>query len=301
MIANAQSSPEEMEGEFIFGHRYPERRAVYETIARMSEDARARFDGARDIAFGPHAREQMNLFPAGVEAPLVVFIHGGYWRSQDRRNYDFVSIPFRACGFSVAVPGYPIAPGAAMADIVQSLRTMLIWLRERGSRHGVSTRALYLSGHSAGGHLAAVLASEAVNEAKLPPVRGCLAVSGIYDLRPLLATSVNNDIRLDIGSAERFSPILRRAGAGWLLAVYGADETAVFQRQAFAYTRRWAEGGNAADFLPIAERNHYNILLDLASTESRIALALDKKAAADRQAALEAARRDHGQAAIRQF
>ncbi len=282
MIADRRNTGDALENEFVFGHRYPERVAVYETIARMSESARTTLDGRRYVLFGPDGREQMNLFPRGADAPLIVFIHGGYWRSQDRRNYDFVASPLNALGFSVVVPGYPLAPDATMGRIVQSLRTALMWLSKHGPKHGVSTRDLYLCGHSAGGHLAALLASDSAGETGLPPVRGCLPISGIFDLRPLLATSVNQDVHLDVASAERFSPALRRTGVGWMLATFGANETEVFKSQAADYARRWAGTGAPADCLPIADRNHYNILLDLVSGQSAIAAALYKRVVADR-------------------
>lgn len=288
-----------VEEAFVFGHRYPERTIVYETIARLSVEARAGANARCDLAYGEGEREKFDLFPAGDGGPLVVFIHGGYWRSQDRRNYNFVAGPLNRAGVSVAVPGYPIAPGATMATIVASLRDALIWLCDEGGSHGLGTGPVYLAGHSAGGHLAALLAIESARDAVMPPVAGVCAISGLFDLAPILGTSINADVGMSVVDAARFSPLSLPPGAGWLISAYGEAETAPFIDQSHRYAARWAETGRDAVSLPMPGRNHYDVLLDLVASDSVVLPALLDRIAADRAA--DPIGGKHVEAAVRQL
>ncbi len=267
-----------IEPDFVFGDRYPERIEVYETIAALSRRARSERPVVCDLAYGSDPRERLDLFPGPAEAPVVAFIHGGYWRSQERSAYAFVAPALLDRGVSVAVLGYPLAPAAPLARILGGLTRALHWLRAEGRRHGAGTGPLYLAGHSAGGHLAAALAAGIGTGDVAPvPVAGCLCLSGIFDLRPILSTSINRDLGLDAAGAEALSPLLQPPGSGWLIAAYGAQETAPFRLQAERQTDHWRKGGALAELLPVPGRNHYNVLLELAQSESAVLAAFSEK------------------------
>ena len=255
------------EEQFVFGDRFPERNEVYSRIEALSAAARRDHRVHLDIAYGLHPRERLDLFPGPSGAPLVAFIHGGYWRSHDKARYGFVAPALLRAGFSVAVLGYPLAPEWSLQGIVASLGKALHLLARDGPSWGLSPARTYLCGHSAGGHLAALLAGSGGAD-------GCACISGIYDLRPLLRTSINRDLRLDASDASALSPILRPPGNGWLVTAFGDGETSAFIEQSSAYGRHWSASGGHWTRLPLDGANHYTVLLDLAFTRSLIVAAI---------------------------
>lgn len=263
-----------IERQYVFSDRYPSRTAVYAEIAAASAAARAQPPAWLDQPYGPHPRECIDLFPGRDGCPLLVFVHGGYWRSQRKDDYAFVVGALRQHGFSVAVIGYPLAPQCPMPDIVQSLRAAMGWLHGPGSTLLPAWRGTVVAGHSAGGHLAAMLASDPDWRDR---IAGCLALSGLFDLAPLARTSIGADVGIDDALAGRLSPLARPAGAGWLLAAVGAEETPAFHDQARRYVAHWSagEGGaDAAQMLVVPGADHYSILRQMAGPDGPVMRAL---------------------------
>lgn len=259
-----------IERQYVFSDRYPSRTAVYAEIAAASTAARAQPPAWRDLPYGPHPRERIDLFPGHDGCPLLVFIHGGYWRSQRKDDYAFVAGAARQRGFSVAVAGYPLAPQRSLPDIVHSLRAAMDWLHGPGSALLPAWRGTVVAGHSAGGHLAAMLASDPDRAQR---IAGCLALSGLFDLAPLARTSIGADVGIDETLAGRWSPLSRPAGTGWLVAAVGADETPAFHDQAGRYVAHWSagqEGTGGAELLVVPGADHYSILRQMADPDGPV-------------------------------
>jgi arylformamidase len=248
------------EGEYNNSARVPEFPAI---AARWRASSAAYREVARaqlDVAYGERGRQRYDLFYGdGATAPLMVYIHGGYWQWTDRSMYSFVATPFNAAGIDVAIPSYSLCPQASVLDIIKELRQFIarLW-RETKARPLVI-------GHSAGGHLtAAMLATRWGTIAGVPDdlVVAGIAISGIFDLRPLVYTSINDALDLDDAAAEIASPLLwpPPPAGRTLLAVVGADESNEFRRQSRDITARWRATGMRAEYLEIHQANHFTVL-----------------------------------------
>ena len=210
-----------------------------------STAARARLASKLDLAYGPSPRQRIDLYPAAAPgAPILSFIHGGYWRSRDKSEFAFIAEPFVAAGITVAMPEYDLAPAVTVGTIVEQMVAAHAWLYRHAGEHGADRSRLFVAGHSAGGHLAAMMAATRWNEIdpELPAdlVKGAYAVSGVFDLMPMLHFSFNADIRLDAASAKAMSPI--EHCPAWPVPVRtaaGALESDEFRRQCRTLAERW--------------------------------------------------------------
>src|SRR5215472_4656739 len=175
--------------------------------------------GVLDQAYGDKPRQRLDLFLAeNPRAPTLMFIHGGYWQRNDKERFDFIVEGPLAHGINVAVIEYTLAPDARMDQIVEEIRRSAGWLAEHLGEYGADSSRLYVSGHSAGGHLAAMMMD-------LGAVKGGLAISGLYDLEPIRLNYLNVKLRLDADESRRNSPILHLpAKAPPLIITYGGAE-----------------------------------------------------------------------------
>ena len=184
------------------------------------------------------AAERLDYFPTQREAaPLLVFIHGGYWRSLDKSDFSWLAPPFIQHGVALALLNYGLAPATAIEDIVRQQLRALAWLYRNGDRLGFDPERIVVAGHSAGAHLTAMMMAALwpVYDRELPPllVKGGLGISGIYDLAPLVhAPFVNVDLRLDERRADALSPVhLPPATSAPLITAVGGLESSEFRRQ----------------------------------------------------------------------
>ena len=219
------------------------------------------------MSYGPTTREMIDLFDARPDAPLAVFIHGGWWRNFDPSLFSHFAIGLNAHQIGVALPGYNLCPQVGIADIIEEMRraVLALWRRYR-------TRMLVL-GHSAGGHLtAALLATDWPSLDPSAPndlVPAGYAVSGVFDLTPLLYVSMNQDFRLDQEGARKNSPVSWPAPRGLILdAVVGARESNEFLRQSRLIADAWGKAGVATRYEEIADANHFTVLDPLTDPNS---------------------------------
>jgi arylformamidase len=220
----------------------PEHPAWFERYATTSAAFRARWPGRLDLPYGDGPRQAIDLFlPQGAQRPrppLLVFIHGGYWQSRDRKDFSFVADRLLAVGAAVALVGYDLAPAADMDTIVDQIRHAIAWLRRHADAQGFDPGRMCLAGHSAGGHLAAMALATDWTAWGLPAdlIKGVCAISGVFDLEPIRLCYLNDVLRLDAGQARRNSPVLLppRARCPVMLTV-GGRETEAFHRQSSAY------------------------------------------------------------------
>lgn len=227
-----------------------------------SDAARAALPHRLDLAYGTHERERLDLFPAGPKAPLHLFVHGGYWRAMDKHDFAFPAPGFVEAGIAYGAIGYPLAPEVTVAAIADSIARALDWVFDHTAEFGVDPEKIVLSGHSAGGHLAAMTRAD---PALGPRLRGVLAISGLYDLEPIRLCYLNADLHLDPEGARRAGPIHRALPAGGpvVLAV-GAEESDEYHRQQDVFAARLKSAGTAVGTLDLAGQDHFSILQTLA-------------------------------------
>jgi arylformamidase len=238
-----------------------------------SRKTRARLGGTLDLAYGPHPRHRLDIFPAtgGGRAPVVAFIHGGYWQALDKSVFSFIAAPFVDAGVTVAMLGYPIAPEVGMDEIVASIRQALLWLGRHVGDHGGDPARLHLTGHSAGGHLTAYMMAEDFSvEAGVPQplLKGGLALSGLYELEPIRLTYLNHALGMDAAVARRNSPANRPAGRMPLILAVGADETVEFRRQQRDHHARCRQAGWPVEAIEVPGRNHFSVLEAMADPDA---------------------------------
>ena len=222
----------------------------------------------RDVRYGPQADELLDLFPVPgrTDAPLFVFIHGGYWRALGKQDSVFMARNFTAHGVAVAAVNYQLAPAARLSEIVAQCRRSLAWLYTHGPAHGIDVRRIVLGGSSAGAHLAAMLLAPDWQVAfGLPPdvVKAGVLVSGLYDLAPVQQTTPNDWLALDSAEAAALSPQTCLPDAGARLCIATAEkDTDEFKRQSLDYAAACTRQGCAVQYEQIAGRNHFDVIMD---------------------------------------
>jgi len=249
-----------------------ERWALASRLVREQTPARL------DLAYGEGPMERLDVFPAdatkSAKAPVLVFIHGGWWRALDKSDHSFLSSAFTAEGAMVVVPNYSLCPGVGLERIPVQLTQALAWVWRHAAEFGGDANRIILVGHSAGGHLAAMLACcdwKAVAP-DLPRhlVKGVMSISGVHDLTPIRQVPfLQADLKLDAQSVRRLSPVHFPAPDSPLYALVGADESEEFRRQNRLIRQAW---GRRA--VPICEEvpgsDHFSVLHKLADPQSRV-------------------------------
>jgi arylformamidase len=246
-------------------------------ISGWAKDAAAYRDqhAPQRLSYAPGSRNRIDVFHGG-DGPIVVFIHGGYWQALDGSFFSHCARGLSAHGVSVAVPSYDLCPSVTVDDIITQMRAACRELAKLG-------RSLVISGHSAGGHLAAcMLATDwTALDRSLPknPVVAAYAISGLFDLVPLVETSINTALRLDQVTARAASPLFWQPPAGGSLdAVVGGSESAEYFRQSRGIVEAWGAAAVATRFGTVADANHFTAIAPLADPDSPMVLRLKQLA-----------------------
>lgn len=242
-----------------------------EILARWAEAsalARSRMTCVLDEPYGSEPGETLDVFPARASgAPVLVFVHGGYWRTLDKADHSFVAPAFVQAGAMVVVPNYALCPAVTIEQIALQTTRALAWTARHALRFGGDPKRIVVVGHSAGGHLAAMLLAcrwPSVGD-DLPPrlVRAAMAISGLFDLDPVRrAPFLQADLRLTPASVRRLSPAYFPRPSGPLVALVGELESEEFLRQNRLIRDQWGPGT-----VPVCEAlpglNHFTVLHDL--------------------------------------
>lgn len=262
------------EAEYSVRARVPEHAAINQDWALRAEAYRTRLvhegRAALGLAYGPGPCQFVDIFSpvaAAGRAPLALFVHGGCWRGQDPRKFSHLAAGLNACGVRVALVGYDLCPQVRIAGIIEEVRRACLFLF---ARHG---ERIVVFGHSAGGHLAAFMLATRWREieprAPAALVPAAYAISGVFDLVPLLATSINADLRLDAEEARAASPLFAAPPVGLVFdAVVGGEESSEFRRQSREMAREWEKAGVRARCEEVAGANHFTVLEPLGDARS---------------------------------
>ena len=244
---------------------FPDHARHFARWAEASARAREQLPCELDLAYGAAPGETLDIFPSRAgDGSALVFIHGGYWRSLDKRDFSFLAPAWVDAGVSLVVVNYDLCPRTSIEGIVRQMLAASAWLYRNAGRYGMDEDRLYVSGHSAGGHLAAMMLAALwpALDRGLPQdlYKGALAVSGIYDLRPLEHVGwLNGDLRLDEASALRVSPaFLPPATRSPLALAVGGLESSEFKRQNALLAGRWKRV--LAEDVPMPGADHFTVI-----------------------------------------
>lgn len=257
------------ESEYNNRRRVPENPEIMARWANASARVRSSLASELDLSYGPGHRHRYDLFkPASVtaETPVIAYIHGGYWQRGDRADYSFVAEALVAKGAMVVLPSYTLCPEASVANIIDEMRQFLVALWQ-----GLERRPVVV-GHSAGGHLAAALLATDWTRHGVPRdlVRAGYSISGVFELEPLIPTSLNEALRLTPQSAREASPALWPAPPAdcTFVAAVGGAESREFLRQSLDISAAWSAAGVKAECVVVPNANHFTIVDELARPES---------------------------------
>jgi arylformamidase len=254
--------------------------------AAESETTRRTLDCRLDVQFGSHRGETLDIFPTGRSrpSPVQVFIHGGYWQRLDKADFSYVARAFVPAGAVVVVINYALIPTVGMTELIRQCRAAIAWVHANAGSFGGDPSRIFISGHSAGGHLVAMLMSTDWPAVQPPAVAGTLpadvvkggcAVSGLYDLEPIRLCYLNDVLGLTPDDVRRLSPVLvvpERSGP--LLLAVGALEGPEYHRQTDELAAAWRHRGLRCDVMDMAGLDHFSIAAQLGDPKSELSRAI---------------------------
>ena len=228
----------------------------------------------KDLMYGSQSDESLDYFPASnKKAPLHVFIHGGYWQELSKNESTFPGADFVNNGIAYAAINYTLAPRAGIGQMVEQCRQSIMWLYQNAGELGFNRNKLFISGSSAGAHLACMVLLTPWETYGLPGdlIKGATLMSGIYDLRPICHTYINEPLRMDEEEAVRLSPLfMNKSGKPPVIICWGEFETDEFKRQSRALSEAWLKEGNKAVAFEVSGHNHFDIVHTLAKPETQL-------------------------------
>ncbi|MFQ5764407.1 MAG: alpha/beta hydrolase [Rhodospirillales bacterium] len=261
--------------------RHPEHTEIHAAWTADGEAVLADIGHRLDVAYGPSAEETLDIYlPGDAErAPINVFLHGGYWYSRDKDDFRFIARGVVPGGGVSVVVNYALVPSVDLDELVRQCRAAIAWTYANAESFGGDRDRLFVSGHSAGGHLTAMmLATDWPAFADGLPrdlVKGGTAVSGIYDLAPIRLCYLQDTLGLTEDQAERLSPLaMTPATDGPLIVAVGGGETEEFIRHAEALAGAWGKAGADCRMMVRPGLNHFTILGELADGSSALGRAV---------------------------
>ena len=266
-----------LDHEYDLRAAFPDYDVYFEKWRAKSRKARESLSCSIDVPYGTGPRDRVDFFPSRSPAPspLLIYIHGGYWRSLDKSDFSFLAPPYVGRDVSLALINYDLFPGTTMTKVVEQVRGACRWVANNAETLGAEYNAVHLAGWSAGAHLAAMVlcgTGGAWAGHKLRP-SSLLAISGVYDLAPIMQTSANVDLVLDGDQVKPNSPIHLtppHQPSCPIKLVWGADETAAFHSQSASLARTWRMKGIEVTTLKAPGVHHYAVMDALADENSEV-------------------------------
>lgn len=242
------------------------------SITKMWEDESRETEqvikGIKDIPYGEAPREKSDIYPSAFPlSKTLVFIHGGYWRNLDKSYFQFIAKAFQQYNLTIVITTYPLAPQVSINQIVSSCRKAIQWVFDNITQYNGNPDQVYLLGHSAGGHLAAMMMT--ANENMKPfSLKGVLSMSGLFNLMPICLSEVNDTLQMDKNMADNNSPVLLQPNVACpLVLTVGGNETEEYKAQSEELYKQWK------DYLPVQlieleGLNHFSMVGDVLNTNS---------------------------------
>jgi arylformamidase len=279
----APLSDAEINRQFMPRLAVPDHETWLAAHAEMSEAARRTLPCRLDLPYGDTALQKLDIFPAArapTPAPVQVYFHGGYWRALDKSTYSFMALSMAPAGIATVLVNYDLCPAVTLDAIVGQTIAAIAWVFRNGAAYGCDPERLYVSGNSAGAHLAAMALAQDWRARGLPAdlVKGACCITGIYDLAPVLRIDANAEIRLQPEMVARNSPLsLPLPAKPPVIVAVGADETPLWIKQSTDYAAMLRAQGVATELMIIPDAHHFSITRSLGDPEGVLPRAIRRQ------------------------
>jgi arylformamidase len=276
-MANHVYDPQRLEKEYL---PWSDSQTILKRWAQLSSACLGRAILERDIAYGGSGIERIDLLrPVGSNAPVLVFIHGGYWQRLDKDNYSFALEPLVTAGALVATVNYPLCPEVSLDTLVDRVRAACAWVWRNISDFGGNPESLHVAGHSAGGHLAAMMAVTdwQVFQDDLPRdmVKSIVPISGLFDLEPIRLTSLNKAVGMDSEMAKHNSPVFMMPTTSLpVTVIVGGEETDELRRQSREFTDAWRGKASSIEHIVSPGHDHFSVIESMVKPDSLLTCAI---------------------------
>jgi arylformamidase len=265
------ATQEELDTQYDLRTMFPEAATSYEGFCeRESEKVREEMDHRLEVPFGPTRAEHSDVYPATGDArgaPVLIYVHGGFWVLRTSKEFGFVARGPVSEGVATVVTNYALSPEVTIDEIVRQTRAAVAWTYRNAESFGGAPERIHVAGHSAGGHLVAMLLStdwEGVYGLPANIIKSATAISGVFDLAPLPYTFLQPKLQLTWDQALSNSPILHlpdpQSGTPPLLVAYGENETDEFRRQSEEFFAAWKTKGLDGKLLVLPGKNHFDVI-----------------------------------------
>lgn len=263
--------PKQLEKEF---RPWSNPQVILDNWMQKSRSYLKRANLMRDLPYGISNTERLDILkPSTSNAPVLMFIHGGYWQWLDKDYYAFALEPFVAAGALVITINYPLCPEVTLDTLVNRVRGACTWVWQHIHEYGGNPEDLHVSGHSAGGHLAAMMATtnwvEFQNDLPRDMIKSIVTVSGIFDLEPIRLTSINEGIGMDLEAAKRNSPIFKMPTTTLPVSiVVGSEETDELRRQSQELYAAWQGATDITEYIESPRHDHFSVIEAMAESNN---------------------------------
>ena len=262
---------ENLDLEYDMRRRCPHFAETFATLEPDNARVVEKFKCNLDVPFGDTELQKLDVWPGTGSAPMLMFIHGGYWKAFDKAMFRFVSERFLEVGACVVLNNYDLCPNVTMDTIVDQNRKALKWIYDHSKELGCDRDRFFVTGHSAGGHLSAILGSTDWRDFGLSknPINRAFPVSGLYDLEPLRLSYLNADLLMSEEDCHRVSPIHMVPGeAPPMIIAVGGGETDEFKRQSRIYTDACKTKDLDVEYMELGEFDHVHVAGQYANPDS---------------------------------
>jgi arylformamidase len=274
------STPWEIDLQFDLSNHQWDQRPYGEFLWRYSDLARKSLNNMLDIRVGTRDEERIDVYPASAPgAPILIFVHGGWWRRGTRKDWSFPALGFVKRGYTVIISDYTLCPKVTIPDITQATRAAVVWAYENAASINGDPNRLFLTGHSAGGQQAAMMAITDWTRCgvKRDVLKGIAPISAIFDMRVFQYSWIQGFLQLTGNMVESESALFNIPEKGPpLLITLGEEESAEFHRQAEMFHDAWQAKGNKSEYYVVPGEDHPTAVFTLANPESEFCDRLDK-------------------------
>ena len=272
MLYREFSKQEELDAQYNLRDSVPDYPAYSRFYEESSRQARERLECTLDVPYGQTLAERLDIFPAerggSAAAPVLIFIHGGYWCRFSSKEFSFVAEGPVSAGVATVVINYALCPAVTIGEIVRQCRAAAAWVHANAESFGGDPERIFVSGHSAGGHLAAMLATTDWEGGYGLPgdlIKGCAPISGLFDLAPFPYTYLQPQLQLTWGDVLDYSPIRNLTTVADtrlppMLVSYGGEETTELRRQSDDFLDAWKSAGLQGELLPQPGKDHFSAI-----------------------------------------